>query len=135
MNPKTMKRYVSERAGVAAVYLELAYQGYTVSVTDKNAPGVDILAMAPDGRVISIQVKATQAKPTWWPVRENATIPTGRTYFVFVALNGRGKQSDFWIVPSRTVSETSREFGTWHGWGRDDAYRERWGLLDGDGGG
>lgn len=136
-------------AGEYYVAAELSRAGWLATVTIKNSPGLDVLAVEPPpgDRSVAIQVKTT-TKAHW-------VIPTPRPdgqrrpdeFFVLVRIRGDQERPDFYVVPAelmdRVVLWHRDEFETRrgrspsmntirHGWIAQ--FREAWNLLRDAGG-
>ena len=124
--------------GMAAVYYvaaELSQRYYTVAVTSRNARGIDILAVNPTAKTMSIQVKANKPRQlggthSFWLLGKHDAKPTAM-FYVFVNLNPVGQRADFYIVPSAHVAQHVIREGEWYSFNRNDAeqFKEAWNLL------
>ena len=142
---------VSERAkktyitGTTSLYLtaaELAMRGFVVSVTARNAPGVDLQATSSTMRTIGIQVKGNHwdsPSQSFWLLSERAKRDSDPSLvYVFVNLRPPGTRPDFYVVPSAVVAEgldvdNRRTGSTWYTFSRDAQFLEKWELLDAHG--
>lgn len=140
-------------SGVAGEYFvagELSRRGYIASITLRNTRGVDILVAGRDAaRSAGIQVKTNQGSSKGWVLNRKAeTLEEEGLFYVFVNLNGPGGSPSYHIVPSAVVAEYVRT--THRTWlskpgrngqrrrdsnirkfqDRDDAWKDRWDVLD-----
>ena len=97
-------------SGVAGEYFvasELSRRGYIASITLRNTRGIDILASDADAtRQVAIQVKTNQgSKPEWVLNKKAENFYSGNLFYVFVNLKSPEERPDFYIVPSRRVSD------------------------------
>ena len=124
------KSYRTETVSMYLTAAELARNGFTVAVTSRNAQGVDLLARGPTGKVVGIQTKGNGKPDSWW-LTGRKVVSEHALFFVFVNLRG-DKRPDFYVVPSRIVARGIRSHGHkggWHGWDRDEHWREAWHIL------
>ena len=97
-------------AGVSGEYFvaaELSRRGYICSVTLKNTKGIDILVCNEDStKTLGIQVKTNQINKREWMLNEKSEkmIDTNIMY-VFVNLISQNTLPEFYIVPSKVVSD------------------------------
>jgi hypothetical protein len=132
-----VKNALTGMAGVYAVAAELSLRDYVVAVTSRNAPGVDILAVALDlGRTVSVQVKANRPGGTrayWLLSKRSKADVSPSLFYVFVNLNPPGQRADFYIVSSRVVARDieveRRKRSVWYSFRRDEKYRDQWDAL------
>ena len=106
--------------GMQAVYLtaaELTKRELIVSPTARSAFGADLLVTdASCGRAWSVQVKANRGRPTFWLLNKHSEEIKSRSHvYVFVNLGQKNarqmkKPPDFFVVPSRIVSERMRSY-------------------------
>lgn len=101
-------------SGVAGEYLcagELSRRGYIASITLRNSRGVDILATNKDAsRSVAIQVKTSYGSSTCWVLGQKAEdYHADNLFYIFVNLN-HGGVPDYYIVPSKVVADTIREY-------------------------
>lgn len=124
--------------GMAAVHYvaaELSQRYYTVAITSRNARGIDILAVNPTAKTLSIQVKANKPRPlggthAFWLLGKHDMKPTAM-FYVFVNLNPVGQRADFYIVPRLYVAKHIIREDEWYSFNRRDAepFKETWNLL------
>lgn len=103
-------RVSSILAGVSGEYFvaaELSRRGYICSVTLKNTRGIDILVCNEDAtKTLGIQVKTNQINRTEWMLNEKSEkMIDENIFYVFVNLKGIGELPEFYIVPSKVVSD------------------------------
>jgi len=118
-------------AGLSAEYFvaaELSRRDFCVSVTLKNTPGIDILAVSPKTeKMYCIQVKEKQqlGRTKVWLLKKNDEKVKGENFFyAFVNLNMKEfKQPDIYIVPATTVAKRIKEYHKKKG-GKDINMRE-----------
>jgi hypothetical protein len=97
-------------AGVSGEYFvaaELSRRGYICSVTLKNTKGIDILVCNEDStKTLGIQVKTNQINKREWMLNEKSEkmVDTNIMY-VFVNLISQDNLPEFYIVPSKVVSD------------------------------
>jgi hypothetical protein len=97
-------------AGVSGEYFvaaELSRRGYICSVTLKNTKGIDLLVCNEDStKTLGIQVKTNQINKREWMLNEKSEkmIDTNIMY-VFVNLISQNILPEFYIVPSKVVSD------------------------------
>jgi hypothetical protein len=131
-------------AGEYYVAAELSRAGWLATVTVKNSPGLDVLAVEPPpgDKSVAIQVKTT-TKGHW-------VVPTPRPdgqrrpdeFFVLVRIRSGQERPDFYVVPAELMDRVVRwhrsEFETRHGRSRSmntvnhrriAQFREAWTLL------
>lgn len=113
------ERIPSILSGVAGEYFvaaELSRQGYIASITLRNTRGVDILATNRDAsRSVAIQVKTSQGSARAWVISSRAEhFHSDAHFYVFVNLNGMTMSPDYFVVPSKIVSDhVSRNHAEW----------------------
>jgi hypothetical protein len=123
--------------GVYLVAAELTRVGLIASTTSRSAVGADILATDPAcSRTFAIQVKTNAKSFGFWLLSAKAKQLTSQGYF-YVFVNLKSKGVEYFVVPSRVVSEhmksSVRSTGNeWHQFDQVHAepYREKWSLLD-----
>ena len=104
--------------GTAAEYYaaaELTRRGYLASMTIKNTPGIDIVAVNSETEKMScIQVKSKEnlGKTKTWPLNKKDEKARGDTFFyIFVDLDIKnGTNSRFYIVPAATVAKKIKKY-------------------------
>ncbi len=135
-------------AGAFYVAASLSLRGIIVTMTLRNARGIDLLAA--DGlNSIMIQVKTSSHRKREWLVGNNiAKEQSPNLYFVFVDLGETNELPSFHIVSSNAVVEycqteatkwinavsgSARErrenLSTWKYRDKEDKYLNRWELL------
>ncbi len=96
-------------AGVSGEYFvaaELSRRGYICSVTLKNTKGIDVLVCNENAtKTLGIQVKTNQINKTEWLLNEKSENQNDKTlFYVFVNLRGIDQLPEYYIVPSKIVS-------------------------------
>ena len=114
VKPMKQGRLSSGQSGVAGEYLcagELARRGHIATLTLKNSKGVDILASNADAsKTVAIQVKTSYGNSTKWVLSHKAEdFYKENLFYVFVNLNF-GNPPDYFIVPSKVVADTIKEY-------------------------
>lgn len=102
-----MSKDLSGIAGEYFVAAELSRKGFIAAVTLRNTRGADIIVSKP-GRTKSatIQVKTMQTGRRRWPMSKNDEVRKGKNhYYVFVTLNGRDGEPEYYIVAGNHVAE------------------------------
>ena len=129
-----------QTANLAAEFLVASYLirlGYVVTLTLGQTKEIDLIAIGPRGRSVTIDVKGLKNK-TNWPMRP--VRPRRNHFFIFVSFLTRfhdlAAQPDVFIVPS---SQLSRVLGRWTGRPeqravayrrlRDSRFRSAWDLM------
>lgn len=115
-------------SGEHFVAAELSKRGWTATLTSKNTPEFDALAVLPGTDLrITVQVKTRGAYKYAW--RVSSAGPTGaHDFFVFVDLGADDEAPKYWVVPSATVAELITEHNQIRT--KDiSQYAERWDLL------
>jgi hypothetical protein len=97
-------------AGVSGEYFvaaELSRRGYICSVTLKNTKGIDILVCNEDStKTLGIQVKTNQINKREWMLNEKSEkMIDSNIMYVFVNLISQNILPEFYIVPSKVVSD------------------------------
>ena len=106
-------------AGVAGEYLvaaELSLRGYIASITLRNTKGVDILCSNSSAtKSVGIQVKTNRGSKRDWIMNEKSdTFHAKNLFYVFVNLNDLKRPPEYFIVPSKIVSDyTSSTHAEW----------------------
>lgn len=122
-------------AGVHLVAAELSVRGYSVAVTSRNTPGIDLFATSPTTRkTYSIQVKTNgqERTPHFWLLGSKPITPHPNYFYVFVNIKHPPKLHEFYVVPSSIVLRHSAKRKTnWNSFYRADGvrYRDRWSRL------
>jgi len=123
--------------GVYLVAAELSRHGFIASPTSRSARGADILVTDEDCRSAhSIQVKTNASSSNYWLLNQHAKAMDSDSHvYVFVNLKAPGTPHEFYVVPSKIVSDKmwvkEHKAGTWYGFSRDDAkaFQDAWGSL------
>lgn len=129
-----------QQTGMRGVYLvaaELAARGFIVSPTSRSALGADLLVTDPDcRRAFSVQVKSNAGRRNAWLLSPNAkTIRVRSHIYVFVNLDQKGRDPEYYVVPSpvvsRNVDKVRRPRSTWYSFGLYTAqrYKDCWTLF------
>lgn len=97
-------------AGVSGEYFvaaELSRRGYICSVTLKNTKGIDILVCNEEAtKTLGIQVKTNQINRSEWVLSDKSERLIDETiFYVFVNLREINDLPEFYVVPSKIVSE------------------------------
>ena len=108
--------------GLSAEYFvaaELSRRYFSASVTLKNTPGIDIIAINPETeKMFCIQVKAksqTGKRKEWLLDKKDEQVKGDNFFYAFVNLNMRnlGKQTeaqpDIYIIPAKVVAKQIKE--------------------------
>lgn len=90
--------------GVFYVSAELSRRGWTAMPTIRNTRGIDIIVSKKDC-VVNIQVKTNGYGKVKYPMSKSNEEWSDNLYYVFVTLKGKNDRPDFYIVPSKIVSE------------------------------
>lgn len=103
--PKLNKQIVGI-AGEYYVAAELSRLGFITTMTLKNTPRVDLLAVTPDGkRRLSIQVKTRKEGRNKWQLSSADEESMGDDhYYVFVNLNGEGGSPAYHVARGNDVA-------------------------------
>lgn len=113
--PATTRQKVSAGpTGVAGVYaaaLEMSRRDLTVSITSRNAKGVDLLATRKDAtKVVAIQVKTNRNREKHWVLgASDETYHAKELYYVFVNFPAVDSEPVFFIYKSATVAKRISE--------------------------
>ena len=114
---------------------ELSLRGYSVAITSRNTPGIDLLATSPEsGKTYSVQVK-TNAKeriPHFWLLGSKPVTPHPNYFFVFVNVKRSKGPPEFFIVRSKTVLKySSKRKADWNSFYRKNGTKslDRWDRL------
>lgn len=97
-------------SGVSGEYFvaaELSRRGYIASITLRNTKGIDILVSnAAATRSVGLQVKTDQGERKGWLLNKKAeNYYANNLFYVFVNLKNDRSRPDYYIVPSKVVSE------------------------------
>lgn len=108
-----MTKLPSILVGVAGEYFvagELSRRGLIASITLRNTRGVDLLVSNQDAtRQVGIQVKSNRHdKPEWMLNAKAESYFADNLFYVFVNLRGDQSRPDFYVVPSKVVSDYIR---------------------------
>lgn len=106
-------------SGVAGEYYvaaELSKRGYLASITLRNSKGVDILCSNESAtKSIGIQVKTNKGKARAWLLNQKVeNYYADNLFYVFVNLNDNVQPPEYFIVPSKIVTDQAKEaHSTW----------------------
>ena len=129
-----------QQTGMRGVYLtaaRLAEEGFIVSPTSRSARGADLLVTDPECRkAFSVQVKTNARTFGFFLVGKHAASVKSSSH-IFVLVNIRPKETEFFVIPSRKVSALVKTYkaktnSQWWFIKREDAapYRDRWRCFD-----
>ncbi len=87
-------------AGVHFVASELSLRGLIALPTIRNAPGIDVVVVDPDGTWhANLQVKTSRSKVNFWPVSEKyRTFSGADNFYVFVRYNKQDSRFEAFLV-------------------------------------
>ena len=105
-----MKKLSSGISGIAGEYFvaaELFRRGFMASVTLRNNNSIDIHASKlSDNSFFAIQVKTQQNTNRSWQLNQKAeSLSDSNLFYVFVSLKSLTERPEYFIIPSRIVSE------------------------------
>lgn len=94
-------------AGEYYIASRLSAENFIVTITLGRAEKYDILAVNPKGKTIKISVKTRfKEDAKRFPLGEKDECGfSADFYYAFVVLNELKKEPDFWVIPSKEVSE------------------------------
>lgn len=102
------KKVGTQNVGNAGEYFiahVLSAYGFTATITLGRAEKYDILAITPKDKTVKIQVKTSSGTSPYWRMHEkHQKVFDDDFFFAFVLLNSMKKPAEYWIVPSRLVS-------------------------------
>lgn len=106
----TSEKLPNTLTGIAGEYFvaaELSRRGFMASITLRNNDSVDIHASKlSNDKIFAIQVKTNQSgKPVWILNQKSENHYKENFFYIFVALKGESERPDYFIVPSKKVSE------------------------------
>lgn len=101
----------SALVGVAGEYFvaaELSLRGFIASITLRNTRGIDIIASKSDASsAVSLQIKSNSDGSASWILTKNSEgFWSNQHFYVFVALRDVGTRPDYFVVPSKIVSDS-----------------------------
>jgi len=98
---------LSDVAGELYVAAELSKKGYVASASLGNTKDIDVLVSNQEfTRQVNIQVKTNQFEKREWLFDKQADVISEDNFFyIFVNLRGEFERPEFFIVPSKKVSE------------------------------
>jgi hypothetical protein len=107
MNKKKPGNQNTANAGEYYMASILSAYGFVTTITLGRAESYDILAISPEGRNVKLQVKTLYGKGVQWPVgiKDGVDKKDNQLFYAFVRLNELKAHPDFWIVPSKVVSD------------------------------
>ncbi len=123
--------------GVYLVAAELARKGFIASPTSRSAIGADILVTDQECKqTYSVKVKANATTFNFWLLNKDAKeLKSPSHIYVFVNLRDQKGLIEYFVVPSRVVSEKmtieKKEKGTWYSFSYKDAkeYENNWSIF------
>ena len=123
--------------GVFLVAAELSRFGYIVSPTSRSAYGADLLVTNRDcSKAYSVQVKTNARTFSHWLLNKNSKEMYSRSHiYVFVNLRKRGNLIEYFVIPSKIVSNKmkiqERPKNTWYWISYEDAksYENNWKIF------
>lgn len=106
-----MKKQNIGNAGEYYLAALLSAEDFTATITLGRAEHFDILALSPEGRAIKISVKAriSQEKSAFILTEKADDYHDKDFYYAFIRLNEFKKEPEYWIIPSKVVSEVVKE--------------------------
>ena len=123
--------------GVYLVAAELARLGFIASPTSRSAIGADILVTDQECKqACSVQVKTNATTFNFWLLNKNSKkLKSPSHIYIFVNLKDKKGLIEYFIVPSRVVSEKmtveKKEKGTWYSFSYKGAkeYENNWSMF------
>lgn len=91
-------------AGEYYIASVLSANGFKVSLLLGNTEKYDLLTISPEGKKSAIQVKTSYGSRNYWQLTEKNE-KVGDFFYAFVKLNNLKNPFEFWIIPSKIVSE------------------------------
>jgi hypothetical protein len=132
----TTKQYITGMQGVYLVAAKLSEKGFIVSPTLRSAAGADLLVTDQKCRqAYSVQVKTNKKTFSFWLVGKKAKEINSKTHiYVFVNIKKDGEEIEYYVVPSKIVSENMESKENWDNFyfsNKEQAkyYRDRWKLF------
>ncbi len=133
-------RTISQLTGMRGVYhvaAELSRLGFIVSPTSRSSIGADLLVTNQTcKRAYSVQVKTNARTFNFWLLNPKAREIVSPTHiYVFVNLRQGGNDIEYFVVPSRQVSNRMvvqrSPRATWYSFSIEDAepFRNRWNVF------
>ena len=128
------KSFITGMAGVYYTAAELSRRGFIVTLTVRNAPGVDILASTLDlKKTFSIQVKARGSNTKDWLLNKDVKKLVSPNFFYGFVNIMENKGPEFYIAKSNTVANNMRtgrwKNSTFYWFEKDLKYKDRWDIL------
>jgi hypothetical protein len=99
-------------AGVYHVACQLSLRGLIVLPTVRNAPGIDLVAVHPDGsRNANIQVKSSQDRVRFWPLGSKYVNFKGpNNYYAFVRYVKKERAFEvFFVHADQVIEDAARD--------------------------
>lgn len=98
------------QSGVSGEYFvaaELSCRGYMCSITLKNTKGIDVLVSNDNSnKLLGVQVKTNNSNRKAWVLNNKAEeLSEDNFVYIFTNLKELGQLPDYYIVPSKIVSE------------------------------
>ncbi|MCJ7696752.1 MAG: hypothetical protein MUO73_00255 [Thermoplasmata archaeon] len=124
------KNFLTGMTGVFTVAAELSAKRYIVTLTSRNAPGIDIIASSLDlKKTFNIQVKANASDGTqsFWLLNKDAqNLISPNFFYVFVNFK-KDQKPDFYVVESSIVAQnvevSHSENSDWYSFQRNEKYK------------
>lgn len=112
------KKPVNSLIGASGVHFvcgELGRRGFVVLPTIRNTPGIDVLALSPNKRKTTLQVKTNWNAKEWLTPVETKIDADNDYFFIFVDLKGTVDQRpEYYVVPSAYVKNyAEKTFKAW----------------------
>lgn len=112
------KKPVNSLIGASGVHFvcgELSRRRFIVLPTTRNTPGIDVLALSPNKRKTTLQVKTNWNAKEWLVPKENEIDADNDYFFIFVDLKGEVDQRpEYYIVSSAYVKNyAEKTFQAW----------------------
>ncbi len=105
-----MEKISGIQTGVSGEYFvaaELSRRGYMCSITLKNTKGIDVLVSNDNSnKLLGVQVKTNNSNRKAWVLNKKAEeLSEDNFVYIFTNLKELGQLPDYYIVPSKIVSE------------------------------
>ena len=131
------KNHQTGMRGVYLVSAELAKLGFIASPTSRSSFGADILVTdSKCNKAYSVQVKTNAATFAYWLLNKDSKDLKSNTHiYVFVNLRDKKHIVEYFVVPSRIVSEKMavEKHGKdiWYSFSYEDAkeYQDKWAVF------
>ena len=133
----TTKGQFTGMRGVYLVAAELSKLGFIAAPTSRSAKGADILVTDKECKnTYSVQVKTNATTFNFWLLnKDSKNLKSSILIYVFVNLRDKKNLMEFFVVPSRVVSEKmyieKNGKNTFYSFSYDDAkeYENNWGIF------